>query len=300
VNPHTLSRQIRFFLLGFALSFCLAGCNLSRTPADTPSETLPAAEQVTPTQPTMAALVNGEGISSTALNAHLGRYIDAQNQVGTLLASENPQAAVLHDLIDRLLLAQGAREAGFGLTESMVEERLARIIEQTDGQESFEQWMVENHYTVGSFREELRLEIEAAWMREQIISKVPTSAEQVLARQVLLNESFQAERLFGQLEGGAPFEQIVANNDPQRLGTLGWFPRGYLLQKAVEDAAFALQPGEYSDVIETELGFHIIEVMDRDPDRPLNPQALLTLQLKALEDWLAERRAQSTIEILIQ
>jgi len=38
-------------------------------------------------------------------------------------------------------------------------------------------------------------------------------------------------------------------------------------------------------------------VIARDPTRPLSPQALLALQLKAVEDWLQMQRAQSTIEI---
>ena len=277
----------------------LPGCSLNPA-TDAPSETLPGVELVTPTEPATVAIVNGEGIPADIYNASLGRFIAAQNQIGTLLATDNPQTAVLNDLIDRLLLAQAAREAGFNLTDQVLDERVARIIEEAGGQEAFGQWTVAHGYTMETFREELRLEIEAAWMREHIVSDVPTNAEQVLAQQVLLNESFQAERLLEQLEGGTPFEQIVVNNDPQRLGTLGWFPRGYLLQKEVEDVAFSLQPGEYSDVVQTELGFHIIEVLDRDPDRHLNPQALLALQLKTLEDWLNERREQAAIEIFIQ
>ncbi|MGH2582114.1 MAG: peptidylprolyl isomerase [Anaerolineales bacterium] len=278
----------------------LAGCSLVQGTGLPTTESLPPVQQVTPTPPAMIAIVNGEGIPSDMYNASLGRFIAAQNQTGTLLATDDLQSTVLNDLIDRLLLAQGAREADFSLTDEALDERVAKVIEEAGGQEAFGRWMASQGYTMETFREELTLEIEAAWMREQIVSDVPTSAEQVLARQVLLNESFQAERLFEQLEGGTSFEQIVVNNDPQRLGTLGWFPRGTLLQKEVEDAAFALQPGEYSEVVETELGFHIIEVLDRDPDRPLNPQAILALRLKALEDWLEERRAQSTIEIFIQ
>jgi parvulin-like peptidyl-prolyl isomerase len=206
---------------------------------------------------------------------------------------------VLEDLISRLLLAQGAREQGFVLDEAAINQRLAAVIEQAGGQETFDAWLAQQGYTAESFRRELTLEIEAGWMRAELTEAAPLNAEQVLARQILLTDRFQAERLLGQLDGGTPFEQVARNNDAQGLGYLGWVPRGYLLQPAVEEAAFALQPGEYSGIVETSLGFHLIEVLDRDPGRPLNPQARLSLQQQALADWLTAHRVESTIEILL-
>jgi parvulin-like peptidyl-prolyl isomerase len=51
-------------------------------------------------------------------------------------------------------------------------------------------------------------------------------------------------------------------------------------------------------VIQTEAGFHILQVIERDPQRPLSPDARLALQTQALKDWLAARRQASQIEIL--
>jgi parvulin-like peptidyl-prolyl isomerase len=260
-------------------------------------ETLPPAQETTPTAATFVATVNGEGIGSESFNTHLALYRAAQAQSGTLLATQDIDQTVIDDLIDRLLLAQGARAAGFTADDAIVDDRLNKVVEQAGGQQAFDAWLVAQGFTALAFRQELKLEIEAGQMRTEIAGRVPTSAEQVEARQILLTDEFQAERLLNQLESGTPFETVVQNNDPQRLGTLGWFPRGYLLQPEVEDAAFALQPGEHSQVIQSELGYHIIEVIDRDPDRPLSPQALLALQLKAIEDWLQAQRAQSVIDI---
>jgi parvulin-like peptidyl-prolyl isomerase len=245
----------------------------------------------------MVATVNGEGISAQTFDAHLALYTAAQAQTGTLLASDDARQAVIDQLIDRLLLAQAARAAGLQADDAKVDERLNNLINQAGGQAAFDTWLATHSFSLELFRQDLKLEIDAGAMRDQIAAAVPTTAEQVQARQILLTDSFSAERLLAQLEGGTPFETLVVNNDPQRLGTLGWFPRGYLLQPEVEEAAFALQPGEHSGVVQSALGYHLIEVLARDAARQLSPMALLALQLQAVQDWLAQQRAQSAIEI---
>lgn len=252
----------------------------------------------TPEEPA-AALVNGEKIALSTFEAHLARYLDAQAQASDLLVDVTPQERVLDDLIDRLLLAQGARAEGFLADEALVEERLTSLINQAGGQTNLDAWLAANHYTPESFRADLAIEIEAAWMRAKIAASVPHNAEQVLAREILFYNETDALRVWNQLEGGSTFESRIANYDPQNLGYLGWFPRDYLLEPAIEEVAFSLQPGEYSQVIQTRLGYHIVQVLAREVDRPLSADALLTLQMKALADWLAQKRAASQIEIFL-
>jgi len=96
------------------------------------------------------------------------------------------------------------------------------------------------------------------------------------------------------LQGGAKFDDLAATYDPVTRGDLGWFPRGYLLEPAIEEAAFALQAGQFSGVIQTQVGFHIIFVIERG-ERALSPDALLAMQEKAVRDWLTARRAEAQI-----
>ncbi|MFZ5821169.1 MAG: peptidylprolyl isomerase, partial [Chloroflexota bacterium] len=138
---------------------------------------------------------------------------------------------------------------------------------------------------------------EAAWMRDKIIAAVPPTAEQVHAQQILLYNDEAAREAAGQLAAGADFAELAALYDPNTRGELGWFPRGYLLEPKLEEAAFGLQAGQYSDVITSEVGFHILFVVERDPQRPLSPDAYLVTQEKALQTWLEQERAEASITL---
>jgi peptidyl-prolyl cis-trans isomerase D len=77
------------------------------------------------------------------------------------------------------------------------------------------------------------------------------------------------EAIAARLAAGGNFEQIAReeSEDPgsgAKGGDLGSFGRGRMV-KPFEDAAFGLQPGQTSGVVETEFGYHIIQVYERKP-----------------------------------
>jgi peptidyl-prolyl cis-trans isomerase C len=292
------------------LLLALVGCNLA--PANNqPVDTLPAEPQ--PLQPTdtpapsltptpeiaFAALVNGEGIRMTSYDASLLQFNQALEDFPDLLQpGQTAKDRVLQELINRILLAQAAREAGFTADLQMTVERLDKLIKQAGSNEAFELWLTENGYTLETFSYELPLEIEAAWQRDQIAATVPDEVEQVQARQMLFYDPFLASRASDQLKAGFAFETIAANNDPNDLGYLDWFPPGVLLFPELEEAAFSLQPGQHSEVIETKAGYHILYVIDKGL-HPLSNEIRLILEERAVGAWLEEQRSQANILILI-
>jgi parvulin-like peptidyl-prolyl isomerase len=78
-------------------------------------------------------------------------------------------------------------------------------------------------------------------------------------------------------------------------GDLGWFGRGQMVAE-FEDAAFKLQPGQVSDPVKTQFGYHLIKVEERDPARPLDPFTLQQKKAEAFNTWLTDLRTAAKVE----
>ncbi len=81
----------------------------------------------------------------------------------------------------------------------------------------------------------------------------------------------KAEQLLQQIKEGADFAQLAKENSEcpsaEKGGDLGWVRRGQMV-KEFEQAAFALEVGQISNIVKTDYGFHIIKVTDRRSNLP--------------------------------
>jgi parvulin-like peptidyl-prolyl isomerase len=79
-------------------------------------------------------------------------------------------------------------------------------------------------------------------------------------------------------------------------GDLGWYAKGMGFVQEFEDAAFQLQPGQVSQPVQTQFGYHLIKVEERDPARELDIYTLQQKQYEAYQKWLEDIRAAAQIE----
>lgn len=291
-SPLTKKLTMIFLVLAFGLT----ACSLPFGTLGTPTPELPTStpEPPTATPVPAAATVNGEILPLVDYEAELARYKSAQTALGKTVSDEDAAHIVLDDLVCQMLLAQGARAAGLSITEADIQSRIDALVASLGGADKLSAWQSAHGYTDKSFRSALKRSAEAALMRDKIIANVPGTVEQVHARQILLYNDAEAQNVLARLKAGAKFDDLAVTYDPVTRGDLGWFPQGYLLDTNLEAAAFALQPGQFSEVISSEVGFHIIYVVERGP-HPLSPDALLVLQGRALTDWVSQQRAQASI-----
>jgi len=292
---------VRWVLAVALFAMGAAGCSSAAPATPTPDVDLPVPTNTpfipSPTPEPLAAVVNGERLLLADYEAEVERYVLTMGVESSQTLAETQQLAILDQMIDETLLIQAAVEAGYELTDEEFEQRLRGLEEAAGGADALNGWMEANGYTAETFAASLRRSITAAWQRDQIIGQVPESNEQVHARQILVRDGELASDILGDLRSGADFATLAFRYDPLTGGELGWFPRGFLLVPEIEEAAFALQPGETSEIISTTYGYHILEVIERDEQRPLEPGALKTLQRQEIENWLKERREQGQIEI---
>lgn len=279
--------------LALGLSACTSLFGTPSTP--TPSVPSPTPMPPTPTPPPSAAVVNGEYITLAEFQAELQRYKTAQQGLGKTVTDEDTNKTVLEDLIAQVLLAQAARDAGFDLTEADLQSRIDALAAQVGGAEALSKWQSEHGYDETSFRLALKRAAESAWMRDKIIAGIPNTAEQVHVQQILTYNEQDALAVMERLKAGDDFNELAITYDPVTGGELGWVPRGYLLDPKADEAVFALEVGAYTDVIATDAGFHIFKAIEREPNHPLSPDALLLLQEQAIKKWLTQQRQQGEI-----
>jgi peptidyl-prolyl cis-trans isomerase C len=294
----------------------LAACSGRQTPGVLPGEATSAVTlsvTMQPVQPThtlvptptktpvpLALLVNGEGITLAEFDADLSQLEEAHQLLSKTVPLDEKRSLVLDHFIETLLLAQGAEEAGFQVDDAALQAEIDRLNASLGGGQGLQDWFIQRGYTEGTFRAALRRQMTAAWQRDQIAAAVPIDGEQVHVRQILTQDEDIARRAYDQVrQPGINFAAQAYRYDPIAGGDMGWFPRGYLLQPEVEAAAFQLQPGEISPITESAVGYHIVQLIAREPARLLSPDARRVLQHKAVQDWLKSRRDGSTIEILL-
>jgi len=285
--------------------FAISACGIEQTTSaitDTPEVTLvPTVTQTspppTPTPFPMVVIINGQGITLEEYEAELNRYLTVHgSSTGEVVL--DAETIVLEDLISQTLLMQGADENGFDLSKDDLETRFEDLILEAGGEAEFNQWLELSGYDQESLKLSLERSIMAAWMRDQILAGVQKNSPHVNLRQIFFLDGGQADQVLRELESGRDFATTAAEIDPLTGGELGWVPRNFLLHKEIEEAAFALLPGEISQVIETSVGYHIIQVVAIEDERRFSPAARLIWQELALRDWVDLRREASNIEMI--
>jgi peptidyl-prolyl cis-trans isomerase C len=301
-----------------------------------------------PAQPTgaesneVAAKVNGVPITATELN----RSFLTQVQVPYASVQEDPRAKqvlrqILDNLIDRELLLQEAKTLKMSVPPQQLDAELQKIVQRFPSQEAFEQALTAQNFTLDSVKKDM----EGQMLRQQLVKKeildkttVSTNdvqsfyeknkekyaeEEQVRARHILIkvpqeasatddaNLKKKAGDVLKRAKKGEDFAALAKefSEDGSRTdgGDLGFFGRGQMVG-AFEEVAFTLKPGQVSDLVRTQFGYHIIKVDERKPAKSLSYEEAkeqvkedITREqtLSRYQEYMAALRSKASIEVLM-
>lgn len=253
----------------------------------------------------VAATVNGQPISMEKYDRELARFMAGRAALNLEVADESSfRQQVLEMLIDNELLAQEAERRGISVSDEEVDAEIQDAINEV-GQEYFDSYLEANAYTMDEYRELVRTETLGQRLMEAVLADMPTTAEHVHARHILVTSQSEAEALLARIQAGEDFAELAKEHSidtttRDRGGDLDWFPRGGLLVPEVEEAAFSLQPGEVSGVVASDWGYHIVQTLEFDPDREItSPETLDTVRRNMRENWLAQLRNAADIQRMV-
>ena len=136
-------------------------------------------------------------------------------------------------------------------------------------------------------------------VRDAVIADVPLEQEQIWARHILVPTNDEAIIVVLRLEEEAwndvAVDVSLDTSNKDIGGDLGWFTRGRMVSE-FDEAAFGMEVGQISEPIETQFGWHIIQLVDRDI-RQLSQSDYDYQQNIYFDDWFAGIKENIDIKI---
>ncbi len=293
-----------------------------------------------------AAIVNGENICISDLSRELREVMVSNPALGieeNSVALQKMQQEILSYLIDRELIVQEGKKLGLDVQSEKVDAELKGIKEKFPSQYAFEQALAQQGLTEKRLYVLIKHELTVREVRAVKIkptAKPVTDAdvaefyeankerfaepEKVSASHILIKVDADAsdqervsakskiQDILKEARDGSDFAELAKKHSQcpsaSQGGELGYFERGKMVEPFGK-TAFSLQPGEISDIVETQFGYHIILLKDKKPGKQLKledvsdqiRQFLYDQEMDiALEKWLEPIRKKASIKILFQ
>lgn len=285
----------------------------------------------------VAAQVNDRVITISELNTVLQVEIERLRRAysGQELRAriEESQRDALDQMIEKRLIIDYFHQQEFGMPAEYVESEVAKEVVRLFGGDrmAFLRALRNDGMTYGEFRENVEERLIVQVMRSRIVREVTIPPGQVIRYYEDHKEDFKqapqvklwliliegeedspqraaakqrAEEIVERLSAGEAFQDLAREYSSgafrDKGGDWDWVEKGSLLRSDLEEVAFSLQPGQYSEVIPTESGFYILRVEDRKEAGYL-PLSDVRLQIqKRLEDAEKTKRYRDWIEKLRQ
>ncbi len=285
----------------------------------------------------VAAIVNGEEISKTELEAQVNRLMEQSPQMFEGEEGESRlvefKRQLLDNMINAVLIRQAAEERGITVTDEEIDAQIEDLKAGYPSEEEFNTALTDANLTLDELKQQLRDQLATQRLMEELVGDAEvTDAEiaeyyeankakfeeqaAVRASHILFNKDDKAtaEQVLAEVKGGADFAGLAKeySKDPGSAaqgGDLGWSDPARPFVTEFQAALDALEVGEISALVETEYGWHIIKVNEERDQRTkpvdevrdqIEQEILQQRNIAAYQEFLEQVKAEADIEILIE
>lgn len=264
--------------------------------------------------------------ASTILNQYLAYYQQIGQSTNELISGAKGSLFLLDirsqglkRMIQHVLFGQAADERRIQVPRAEVNEVFATqyneiLASNNLTEEGLEEILNQQQQSLSGFKDSLRADVEVqlrdAALREQVVGLIiPTddqlaiyleanisqydTPENIHASHILVPDEAVAQDIYEQLLAGADFAELASEhsmdlNNKDQGGDLDWFGRGVMVPE-FEEAAFALEVGEISPPVQTQFGYHIIQLIDR---RAASTPTLDDIKDEVRDAYIAEQESE--------
>lgn len=286
----------------------------------------------------MTLYVNEEKIENSQIEAEINRLRPDYRQVFETQPAEEQEKQLAkwarENIIEAVLFRQEAKKAFPQIDPQEVQTVLQQLLERDAEDGPLHQQVQAGAEEQRKIHDMIADQIRRKKLHSQITSKIlrPSEKEihnyydQHLADRFTIPEMVHAAHIVkhpntgeskdqqyqqmcqikDKLDSDVPFEELAKEHSdcPDTAGDLGFFARGKMVP-AFEDVVFSLHPGSYSNIFESEFGWHIAKVIEKRPSIPCSLDQVrevivrdLTQQAgeKVLEQFLDAQKEKACIE----
>jgi peptidyl-prolyl cis-trans isomerase C len=278
------------------------------------------------------AVVNGSVITRGDFDREMGRVKKRLLKMGKLPSDSELteiKNQVLENLINRELLYQESQKQGISIADETINEQVKQLKERYSNEAEFKSALSDANLSEAAIKSEFKRGMAIQrFIDKEFVQKITVSdkeskdyydshpevfkqPEQVRASHILIkvdpgaDEAQKAkahkklEEIQGKLQRGEDFaalaKEFSEGPSSAKGGDLGYFKRGQMV-KPFEEAAFALEPGKVSNIVETKFGYHLIKLIDKKPGKTIAYQ-----DVKAtLERHLKRDKVQGEVSLYIE
>jgi foldase protein PrsA len=204
------------------------------------------------------------------------------------------QAQVLDQLKQEAVVKQIAKKNKVTVSEKEINDQVDQITKSAGGEDKVKEVLAKYY---GWDKNDLKKKIRFQLLKQKTSDKLQ-SDEGINAQ-----AKTKAEDVLKQVKAGGDFAELAKkysqDSSASNGGDLGFFGKGQMV-KEFEDAAFALQPGQTSDLVKTQYGYHIIKLIEFNADKSQAHAAHILIKGIDFDQYISDQVGKAKVHTYIK